>query len=118
MTEGNPGGTTASAGRAAGGTRTPFRASRERDEASMAAPDLAGIQVGVVIPAYRVAGHVERVIRGLPPWIASIIVVDDLSPDDTAARVERIADPRVVLIRHARNQGVGGAMATGFAEAI
>jgi glycosyltransferase involved in cell wall biosynthesis len=84
----------------------------------MQAPDLAGAQVGVVIPAYRVADHIEKVIRGIPPWIPSILVVEDQSPDDTAARVERLRDPRVSLIRHPRNQGVGGAMATGFAEAI
>lgn len=118
MIEGAPGGTTASAGRAAGGTKAPSRASKERGSELMKAPELGGIQVGVVIPAYRVAGHVEKVIRGIPSWIPSIIVVDDQSPDDTAARVERLGDRRVTLIRHARNEGVGGAMATGFAEAI
>ena len=84
----------------------------------MKAPELGGIRIGVVIPAYRVANHIEKVIRGIPAWVPSIVVVDDASPDDTAARVERLGDPRVTLLRHAKNQGVGGAMATGFAEAI
>jgi len=79
---------------------------------------LHGARVGVVIPAYRVADHIEQVIRGIPAWIPTILVVDDQSPDDTAARVERLRDPRVTLLRHERNQGVGGAMATGFAEAL
>lgn len=80
--------------------------------------DLRGATVGVVIPAFKVAAHIEDVIRGIPREIGTILVVDDKSPDDTAAIVERLADPRVTLLRHAQNQGVGGAMATGFAEAI
>lgn len=81
-------------------------------------PDLRGARIGVVIPAYRVATHIERVIRGVPAWVERIIVVEDAGPDDTCARVESLRDPRVTLLRHAENQGVGGAMATGFAEAL
>jgi glycosyltransferase involved in cell wall biosynthesis len=86
----------------------------------MVANDLnfSGVALGVVIPAYRVAAHIEQVIRGIPPWIPTIIVVEDKSPDDTAERVMRLADPRVVLLRHDVNRGVGGAMISGFAEAI
>jgi glycosyltransferase involved in cell wall biosynthesis len=84
----------------------------------MAPEGLGGVQVGVVIPAYRVADQIEKVIAGIPTWIRTIVVVEDASPDDTAARVERLADPRVTLIRHETNQGVGGAMASGFAEAV
>lgn len=84
----------------------------------MEQPDLAGARVGVVIPAYRVGQQIERVIRGIPAWIGTIIVVEDASPDDTAERVQQVGDPRVTLIRHERNRGVGGAMATGFAEAL
>jgi glycosyltransferase involved in cell wall biosynthesis len=89
-----------------------------RAHAERGAPDLGGVKVGVVIPAYRVAQQIAGVIRGIPPWIQSIVVVEDASPDDTAARVAALGDPRVTLIRHERNQGVGGAMATGFAEAV
>ena len=71
-----------------------------------------------MVPAYRVAQQIEKVIRGIPPWIRTIIVVEDKSPDDTAERVAKLGDARVVLIRHERNEGVGGAMATGFAEAV
>ncbi len=80
--------------------------------------ELGGARVGVVIPAYRVAQHIERVVRGVPAWVHTIIVVDDKSPDDTAERVERLADARVALVRHTENQGVGGAVATGFTEAL
>jgi glycosyltransferase involved in cell wall biosynthesis len=84
----------------------------------MQAPEFPGARIGVVIPAYKVADHVEKVIRGIPPWVSTILVVEDQSPDDTAARVKRLNDPRVTLIRHEKNQGVGGAMASGFAEAV
>jgi glycosyltransferase involved in cell wall biosynthesis len=47
-------------------------------------------------------------------------VVDDASPDNTSEVVERFAanDRRILLIRHERNQGVGGAMRTGFQKAL
>lgn len=80
--------------------------------------ELGGVAVGVVIPTYKVAAHIADVIRGIPREIGTILVVDDRSPDDSVAIVERLNDPRVTILRHEKNQGVGGAMATGFAEAI
>jgi glycosyltransferase involved in cell wall biosynthesis len=74
--------------------------------------------IGVVIPAYRVARHIETVVRGVPAFVRSIIVVVDASPDDTYERVEALRDPRVTLVRHATNQGVGGAMQSGFRAAL
>jgi glycosyltransferase involved in cell wall biosynthesis len=46
--------------------------------------------------------------------------VDDASPDKTAQVVQKIAekDRRILLIRHENNQGVGGAMKTGFQKAL
>lgn len=72
----------------------------------------------VIIPAYRVAGHIEAVVNGIPGWIWKIIVVDDKSPDDLASRVEALANDRVELVRHDRNRGVGGATITGFNRAV
>ena len=76
-------------------------------------------QVAVVIPAYRASAHIAEVLRGIPPFVAWIVVVDDFSPDDTAAivREEAQRDPRIRLLRHEENQGVGGAVLTGYAEA-
>ncbi|NMB53962.1 MAG: glycosyltransferase family 2 protein [Leptolinea sp.] len=72
----------------------------------------------VVIPAYRVANHIESVIQGIPEWIWKIVVVDDCSPDDLAERVKAIHNSRVELVRHEKNRGVGGAVITGFNRAI
>ncbi|MFH0982676.1 MAG: glycosyltransferase family 2 protein [Planctomycetota bacterium] len=80
--------------------------------------DITGVKVGVVIPCYRVADQIERVLRGIPDFVHSIIVVEDDGRDDTAARVRAFADDRITLLTHSVNQGVGAAMRTGFAEAL
>lgn len=74
--------------------------------------------VAVVIPAYRAEGHIEAVLAGIPDLVAHIIVVDDCSPDHTAQLVAAWNDPRVHLVSHHENQGVGGAVLTGYDVAL
>jgi len=76
-----------------------------------------GLRIAVVIPAYCEAERVAEVVRGLPSWVDHIIVVDDASTDGTAAAAESVNDARVVVLRHAQNEGVGGATITGFNKA-
>jgi glycosyltransferase involved in cell wall biosynthesis len=73
-----------------------------------------------VIPAYNVALEIESVLASLPAYVRYIVVVDDASTDQTCKIVERRAreDSRIILVRHARNLGVGGAMVTGFRRAL
>jgi dolichol-phosphate mannosyltransferase len=71
-------------------------------------------KIAVVIPCYRVERHIAKVIRSLPSFIWRIVVVNDASPDDTARVVRQLADPRVILLEHEQNRGVGGAMITGY----
>jgi len=82
--------------------------------------DFRKFNLAVVIPAYKVAGEIRTVIGELPDYLRHIIVVDDASPDGTSDLVEAFAnrDRRIVLVRHERNQGVGGAMITGFRKAL
>lgn len=75
-------------------------------------------KVAIVIPCYLVAPHIAQLIRSIPRRFDLIVCVDDASPDDTAQRIAELDDPRVVLIRHERNQGVGGAMKTGYQKAL
>lgn len=75
-------------------------------------------KVAVVIPCYRVEREIRAVIAGLPSFVSLIVCVNDASPDGTAAAVRAANDPRVVLVEHARNQGVGGAMVTGYRECL
>jgi glycosyltransferase involved in cell wall biosynthesis len=76
--------------------------------------------IAVIIPAYEVEHDIQSVLRGLPAYIKHIIVVDDASPDSSADLVAGFAkkDSRITLIRHAENQGVGGAMISGFRQAL
>jgi glycosyltransferase involved in cell wall biosynthesis len=73
--------------------------------------------IAVVVPAYKEEKLIGRVIETMPPLVDRIIVVDDCSPDQTSQKVQewiqKLGD-RVVLIRHPVNQGVGGAIATGY----
>jgi glycosyltransferase involved in cell wall biosynthesis len=80
--------------------------------------ELANVPIAAVVPAYRVAQQIGRVIGNMPFYVRNIIVVDDCSSDDTALAVERCESPRVRLVRHQVNQGVGGAMLTGYAAAL
>jgi dolichol-phosphate mannosyltransferase len=76
--------------------------------------------VAAVIPAYNVARELGDVLRQMPQIIRTIVVVDDASKDDTAAIAEGYAkiDPRIVVIHHEQNRGVGGAMITGFRKTL
>jgi glycosyltransferase involved in cell wall biosynthesis len=82
--------------------------------------DLARHNIAVVVPAFRVEHQIGAVLGDIPPVVRHVVVVDDASPDSTAEQVRKGArkDKRVVLIAHERNQGVGGAMRTGFAAAL
>lgn len=81
---------------------------------------MARLRIALVIPAYNEGAQIERVLRALPSYARWIIVVDDCSRDDTAEVVRRMAesDPRIRLVQHVQNQGVGGAMVSGFREAL
>jgi glycosyltransferase involved in cell wall biosynthesis len=73
--------------------------------------------VAVVVPAYNEEKLIGRVIDTMPTVVDKIIVVDDRSSDRTSLVVQEYVNSnpdRVVLIQHEANQGVGGAIATGY----
>jgi glycosyltransferase involved in cell wall biosynthesis len=76
----------------------------------------AGQRVAVVVPAYLEERHVDKVIRSAPALVDHIIVVDDASPDATSETARAVGDPRVEVIRHEQNTGVGGAILTGHSR--
>lgn len=80
--------------------------------------DASGIRIGVVIPCYRVAHHIEDVLHRIPEFVHTVVCVNDASPDDGSVRIALLKDPRVVLVEHTSNQGVGGAMVTGYQECL
>ncbi len=75
-------------------------------------------RICVVIPAHNEEAFIESVIRRVPDLVQSIVVVDDASSDATSERVEACQDPRVHLIRHENNTGVGGAVLSGYRYAL
>jgi dolichol-phosphate mannosyltransferase len=75
--------------------------------------------IAVVIPCYKVLRQVLNVIIGIGPEVSRIYVVDDACPDGSGSHVEKnCADPRVRIIRHKHNLGVGGAVISGYRAAI
>jgi glycosyltransferase involved in cell wall biosynthesis len=75
-----------------------------------------GDAVAVVIPAYAAAASLPGLLARLRDAVpgALAIVVDDGSPDDTAAASERCG---AAVVRHAANLGKGRALAAGLAAA-
>ncbi|MDR1074893.1 MAG: glycosyltransferase family 2 protein [Xanthomonadaceae bacterium] len=76
-------------------------------------------KIAVVIPSYRVRSHIQSVIGKIGPEVSRIYVVDDCCPDHSGDYVEEhCGDPRIVVLRHEENQGVGGTVMTGYRAAI
>ncbi|WP_256078312.1 glycosyltransferase family 2 protein [Massilia sp. YIM B04103] len=75
--------------------------------------------IAVVIPSYKVTRQILGVISGIGPEVQHIYVVDDHCPDGSGDVVAaQCRDPRVTLLRHAANQGVGGAVMSGYRAAL
>lgn len=75
--------------------------------------------VTVVIPAYRVKKHILEVIKKIPATVERVIVVDDACPEESGLWVQREChDPRVEVLFHTENRGVGGATITGYRAAL
>jgi glycosyltransferase involved in cell wall biosynthesis len=73
--------------------------------------------IAIVVPAYNEEKLIGRVIEALPEYVDRIVIVDDCSKDQTALVIQEYCknDPdRIVFISHSSNQGVGGAIATGY----
>ena len=75
---------------------------------------LEGKRVAVVVPAYNEELLVAETLRGIPDFVDRIVVVDDRSTDATVERARSVADPRVDVIVHDVNGGVGAAILTGY----
>jgi glycosyltransferase involved in cell wall biosynthesis len=75
--------------------------------------------ISVVIPAFKVKAHILNVIASIGPEVKYIIVIDDACPESSGQYVkESVFDPRVEVIFHEVNLGVGGAVKTGYQRAI
>lgn len=74
-------------------------------------------RVSAVIPAYNEQTQIERVIDTMPDFVDCIVIVNDCSKDRTSEVVRKhphFSTPRIHLIDHCVNEGVGGAIASGY----
>src|SRR5262245_36685755 len=79
---------------------------------------LEGKRVAVVVPAHGEEGLIAATRQGMPGYVDRIYVVDDASSDATAERARGVDDPRVEVIVHEQNRGVGAAIVTGYKRAL
>jgi len=72
--------------------------------------------VAVVVTAYNEEKLILNVLTSMPHWVDHILVVNDGSKDRTVEKVTEYMEkePKVALIGHKENKGVGGAIATGY----
>ncbi len=72
--------------------------------------------IGVIIPAYNEEKLIGRVLGTIPSFVDHMIVVDDASRDRTSEIVKAYQkeDSRVIYLSHTKNEGVGGAIVTGY----
>ena len=88
---------------------------------------LTGVRPGisVVVPMYNEEDNIEHALAVATDALSQcassheIIVVDDASTDRSPEIVRRLAaaDPRIRVVRHERNQKLGGSLRDGFAAA-
>lgn len=76
-------------------------------------------RIAAVLPSYRAKRHILQVLSEIGPEVDIIFVVDDACPEGTGKLVQDCCvDPRVKTIFHSENQGVGGAVITGYRAAM
>jgi glycosyltransferase involved in cell wall biosynthesis len=100
-------------------TNTAARVSAAKPDEFVVVSDFAIPVVSVVVPLYEKGRYVERALRSIFQQTFDdyeVIVVDDGSTDDGAARVAALHHPRVRLIQQP-NAGPGAARNRGIAEA-
>lgn len=78
----------------------------------------SGKSVWCVVPAHNEQRLLPRMLARVPAWVDGVIVVDDASSDQTSRCVTACGDPRVHLLRHEHNQGVGAAIRSGYGLAL
>lgn len=78
--------------------------------------DGARLDVVAIVPAYRAASTIVRVVADALTYVDRVIVVDDACPEGSGQHVREAfaGDARVRVITHGTNKGVGGAVKTGF----
>jgi glycosyltransferase involved in cell wall biosynthesis len=91
-----------------------------RAAARRAGPDIRPPAVSVVIPTYNRGYCIARAVKSVLDQSYmdfELIVVDDGSSDDTGSVLRSFADPRLQVLRHPTNRGVGATINSGIRHA-
>lgn len=78
---------------------------------------LEGARISVIVPAFNEERLIARTLTTIPSYVDDVYVVDDASRDATTTAARSVGDPRVRVLVHAENRGVGAAIATGYRAA-
>ncbi len=75
--------------------------------------------VGIVIPAYNEEKLISKTVTTMPAYVDKMIVVNDGSSDQTGAVLAGLAqaDPRLLILNHEKNKGLGQSLIDGYLEA-
>jgi glycosyltransferase involved in cell wall biosynthesis len=75
-----------------------------------------GKVISVVVPCFNEEHQIHKVVETMPVFVDHIVIVDDKSTDGTISRCLELKNyhRRIVLVSHDENQGVGGAIASGY----
>lgn len=77
------------------------------------------MRIAVAIPCYKVTQHVLQVIQNIGNEVETIYAVDDACPEGSGQWIEKnCKTPRVRVLYHPENRGVGGAVVTAYKAAI
>lgn len=76
-------------------------------------------KIAIVIPCYRVRDKIVDVVDSVLAVADFVIAVDDCCPEKSGEYLQKVhTEPKLKIVFHEQNQGVGGAMITGFKTAL
>jgi len=72
--------------------------------------------IAAVVPCYNEENQIFKVISTMPDFVDHLIIINDASTDKTLEIVTKQMQnyKKIFLINHKKNQGVGGAIASGY----
>jgi len=75
-----------------------------------------GNKITVIIPAFNEEKLIKKTIESVPEYVDNLVVVDDCSTDQTKKIIQSqmSSNSKIILLEHKKNQGVGGAIASGY----
>lgn len=77
------------------------------------------MKIAVIIPCYKVNDQILKVLSSIGNEVSLIYVIDDACPNGSGKLVsDTFTDPRMKVIFHDHNKGVGGAVITGYQQAL